>query len=137
VSTVDDVTRFYDSLFAGELLDSDRLEWMLRLVRVPGSHPPNVTPSCGMGILADPDGPFGPSYGHGGGGPGYSLSASILSRSDSGRLSVAVFCNSSLGADVQLCEHALLQVATAAAWQGLAAGAGWCDRGDPRLKREH
>ena len=115
VSTVDDVTRFYDSLFAGELLDPERLERMLLLVRMPGSHPPAVTPSCGMGILADPDALFGPSYGHGGSGPGYSLSASILPRSAPGRLSVAVFCNSSLGADAQLGEHAVLQVATAAA----------------------
>jgi D-alanyl-D-alanine carboxypeptidase len=115
VSTVDDVTAFYDSLFGGELLDTEYLNLMLDLVRVPGFHPPTVSPSCGMGILADPDGPFGISYGHGGDGPGYSLEASILPRLPSGRLSVAVFCNSSLGANVQGCEHALLRMATAAA----------------------
>ncbi len=115
VSTVDDVSEIYDSLFRGELLDAEHLNLMLQLVRVPGSYPPTVTPSCGMGILADPDGPFGPSYGHGGGGPGYTLETSILPRSSAGRISVAVFCNSSLGVDVQAGEHGLLQVATAAA----------------------
>jgi D-alanyl-D-alanine carboxypeptidase len=114
VSTVDDVTEVYDGLFRGELLDSEHLNLMLQVVRVPGSHPPAVTPSCGMGVLADPDGPFGPSYGHGGGGPGYSLEASILPGSPVGRLSVAVFCNSSLVVDVQVAVHALLQVATPA-----------------------
>jgi D-alanyl-D-alanine carboxypeptidase len=114
VSTVGDVTEFYDGLFRGELLDPEHLALMLRMVRVPGSHPPTVTPSCGLGILGDPDGPYGPSYGHGGGGPGYALEASILPRSARGRVAVAVFCNSSLGADVKACEHALLRVATAA-----------------------
>lgn len=114
VSTVDDVTRFYDALFAGEVLTHEHFERMIELVRVGRSHPPVVTPSCGMGILGDPDGPFGPSYGHGGGGPGYSLSACILPRLTGGdRLSVAVFVNSSLGGEASEGEHALLKVASA------------------------
>ncbi len=112
VSNVEEVTLFYDSLFAGDLLDSDHLRQMLRLVRVPGSHPPTVSASCGFGILADPDGPFGPSYGHGGGGPGFSLQASILPHCRGGRLAVAVFCNSSEGADAGSGEHAVLKAAT-------------------------
>lgn len=111
ISSVDDVTRFYDSLFAGELLDSLSLDRMLHLVRVPGSHPSTITPSCGLGILADPDSPFGASFGHGGSGPGYSLSASILPRSVNGRLSVAVFCNSSMGANAKTGEEDMLRVA--------------------------
>ncbi len=111
VSTVDDVTRFYDALFAGELLDSLSLDRMLHLVRVPGSHPSTVTPSCGLGILGDPDGPFGASCGHGGSGPGYSVSASIVPRSTSGRLSIAVFCNSSMGANAKTGEEEMLRVA--------------------------
>jgi D-alanyl-D-alanine carboxypeptidase len=83
-------------------------------VRVPGSQPPARTPSCGLGPMADPDGPFGLSYGHGGGGPGYSLSACILPGSTAGRLSVASFCNSSVGLAVRAGEYALLQVVAAA-----------------------
>jgi D-alanyl-D-alanine carboxypeptidase len=111
VSNVNDVTQFYDRLFAGDLLDQDHLRQMLRLVQV---DPPNVSPGCGFGILADLDGPFGPSYGHGGGGPGYSLVASILPRWPAGRLAVAVFCNSSEGAEAGSGEHALLKAATEA-----------------------
>ena len=114
VSTADEITMFYDGLFTGALLDEPRLEQMLQLIRVPGAYPPAVTPSYGMGIMADPDGPFGPSYGHGGGGPGYSLFASIVPQSPRGRLSVAVFCNNSFGADAKWGAHALCQVATAA-----------------------
>ncbi len=108
VSNAVDVTRFYDSLFAGALLDRDWLEQMLQLVRVPGTHPPTITPSCGMGVLGDPDGPFGPSFGHGGGGPGYSLATTILPRFSAGRLSVAVFCNSSEGESASIGEDSLL-----------------------------
>jgi D-alanyl-D-alanine carboxypeptidase len=114
VSTVDEVTSFYDALFSGAMLDKPHLEKMLQLVRVPGAHPPAVTPSYGMGIMADPDGPFGSSYAHGGGGPGYSLFAEILPHAPKGRLSVAVFCNNSLGADAREGAHKLLKVATAA-----------------------
>jgi D-alanyl-D-alanine carboxypeptidase len=105
---------FYDTLFGGALLDKRHLDQMLQLVRVPGSHPPAVTPSYGMGIMADPDGPFGASYGHGGGGPGYNLFAAILPHRARGRLSVAVFCNNSLGADTQRAAHELFRIAIAA-----------------------
>ena len=113
VSTVDEVTSFYDALFSGAMLDKQHLDNMLRLVRVPGSHPPAVTPSYGIGIMADPDGPFGSSYAHGGSGPGYSLFAEIVPDARRGRLSVAVFCNNSLGADARHGTHQLFQVATA------------------------
>jgi D-alanyl-D-alanine carboxypeptidase len=118
VSTVEDVTSLYDGLFAGELLDPKGLDQMLRLVRVPGSHPPGITPSYGLGIMADPDGLLGSSYGHGGGGPGYSLSASILPRSAAGRLSIAVFCNSSLGPNAQAGERELLRAVAVAGQSG-------------------
>jgi D-alanyl-D-alanine carboxypeptidase len=72
---------------------------MLELTRVPGEHPPAVSPSYGMGIMADPDSPVGASYGHMGGGPGYALTCVVIPNSAVGRLSVAVFCNSSDGAE--------------------------------------
>jgi D-alanyl-D-alanine carboxypeptidase len=114
VSTVDDITLFFDALLTESLVDPGRLTQMLQLVRVPGDHPPARSPSYGMGIMADPDGPFGPSYGHGGGGPGYSLFASIAPESACGRLSIAVFCNSSLGVYPELGVEALCEIATAA-----------------------
>ncbi|HET9129802.1 MAG TPA: serine hydrolase, partial [Terriglobia bacterium] len=99
ISTVEDTTQFFDALFAGKILKESSLETMLTLTRVPGEHPPAVSPSYGMGIMADPDAPAGASYGHGGGGPGYSLSSTIIPNSSIGRLSISVFCNSSDGAD--------------------------------------
>ncbi len=99
VSTVEDTTHFFDALLAGNVLVESSLKSMLRLTRVPGEHPPAVTPSYGMGIMADPDSPVGASFGHLGGGPGYALSCVIVPNSSVGRLTVAVFCNSSDGAE--------------------------------------
>lgn len=110
VSTVDEVTVFFDALFSGRLLDKGRMDQMVHLVRVPGSHPPAVEPSYGMGIMADPGDPLGPSYGHGGDGPGYSLFATILPHSPKGRLSVAVFCDAG-GADAGQGVHVLCRAA--------------------------
>ena len=78
------------------MLDKQHLDNMLHLVRVPGSHPPAVTPSYGIGIMADPNGPFGSSYAHGGSGPGYSLFAEIVPDAPRGRLSVAVLCKTTV-----------------------------------------
>jgi D-alanyl-D-alanine carboxypeptidase len=114
VSNVEEVTRIYDCLFTGILIDRDRLDRMLRPVRVPGSHPPAVSPSAGLGILSDPDGEFGPSYGHGGGGPGYTLSTSILPEFSAGRLALAAFCNSSVGKNAGEAERELMAIATGA-----------------------
>jgi D-alanyl-D-alanine carboxypeptidase len=99
VSTVEDTTQFFDALFAGNILEESNLKAMLTLTPVPGVHPPAVTPSYGMGIMADPDSPLGASYGHLGGGPGYALSCLIIPNSSVGRLTVAVFCNTSDGAE--------------------------------------
>lgn len=97
VSTIQDVTSFYTALFQGDFLsDGDRAD-LTDLTRVPGKHPPAVKPSYGMGIMADPEGPFGPSFGHGGEGPGYSLAATVLPGHRAGCLSVAVFRNGSHG----------------------------------------
>jgi D-alanyl-D-alanine carboxypeptidase len=102
VSTVEDTTRLFDAVFAGELLDPESLRNMLQLTHVPGNHPPAVTPSYGMGIMGDPDAPFGASFGHGGGGPGYALWTSTIPRSTLGRLTVAVFCNTTEAKPQQL-----------------------------------
>ncbi|BCA55663.1 serine hydrolase [Nitrospira sp. KM1] len=113
VSTPEDVTRVLDSLFAGDLMDSRSLHRMLHLVHVPRTVPPVVTPSCGLGILADPDGVYGAAYGYGGEGPGYRLCASIVPHTAVGRLSVAAFGNSSGGANMKWAEHALIRTVLA------------------------
>ncbi len=74
-ATASDVARFFYKVFCGDFINQKSLAEMKTLVRVPGEHPPAVTPSYGLGIMADPDSAHGKSYGHGGGGPGYALHA--------------------------------------------------------------
>ena len=83
-STASDVARFLDALFAGRLVTKASLAEMTRLTRVPvpGSQADPATrpyewrePSYGLGLMVDPAAPWGPIYGHNGGGPGYSASA--------------------------------------------------------------
>ena len=107
-SNAEEMTSVFAALIAGKLLQPETLAEMLTLVPVPGKHPPTVTPSCGMGILADPDSPHGRSFGHGGGGPGYDLNVSVLPHTRLGQLAVATFVNSSCGARAQDCEAGLL-----------------------------
>jgi D-alanyl-D-alanine carboxypeptidase len=95
VSTVEDTTRIFDVLISGKFLKPASLARMLEMVRVPGNHPPAASPSYGFGICGDPDAAGGASFGHGGGGPGYRVECGCTPRSRLGRLSVAVFCNSS------------------------------------------
>jgi len=92
-STVAETCEFFHALFAGKLVQRKSLESMTQLIRVPGDHPPAVSPSYGLGLMGDPDGTYGPDFGHGGGGPGYSLYAGYH-RDFRGRgVSAAVFCN--------------------------------------------
>jgi D-alanyl-D-alanine carboxypeptidase len=117
ISTVEDTTQFFDALFAGKILKESSLQMMLTLTRVPGEHPPAVTPSYGMGLMADPDAPAGASYGHNGEGPGYSLSSIVIPNARIGRLSVAVFCNSSDGAEpVQIAGSFIARNASRPMW---------------------
>ncbi|CAN5617228.1 serine hydrolase domain-containing protein [soil metagenome] len=109
VSTAQDTTLFYDLLLEGKILHPEDLADMCDLVPVPGNHPPAVRPSCGMGLLGDPGSPFGPTFGHGGGGPGYSIWASTLKR-PTGRLTIMVFCTAS-GYRSEPMQQALLQTA--------------------------
>jgi D-alanyl-D-alanine carboxypeptidase len=95
-STASDVVRFYRGLFAGALLSPAMLQEMCAIRRAVASHPRFVTPSYGLGLMADPDCPYGDMYGHNGGGPGYSASAFHFRRSTdntSGDVTVAVLCN--------------------------------------------
>ena len=92
-STGSDLCNFFDALFAGRLLSRASLERMLTLRRVPGKHPPSVSPCYGLGIMADPDAPHGPSFAHGGAGPGWDLYAGCVPNLNGRRVSVSVLCN--------------------------------------------
>jgi D-alanyl-D-alanine carboxypeptidase len=83
-ATASDVARFLDSLFQGGLLNEKSLAQMLDLV--PVNSPDDLTrersgslralePSYGLGVMGDPESPWGLTVGHTGGGPCYSISA--------------------------------------------------------------
>jgi len=94
-STPEDVTLVFDALMTGRLLSPDRVREMVALV--PLSRKPDETIGVGMGVYSDRASRWGRNYGHGGGGPGYDLNASVYPDTPLGRVSVALFVNSSGG----------------------------------------
>jgi D-alanyl-D-alanine carboxypeptidase len=76
-STSSEIVRFLDGLFRGEFLSRKSLDQMMELVAVPGMEPDphRGRPSYGLGLMGDPQSPWGLTVGHNGGGPGYVSSA--------------------------------------------------------------
>jgi len=82
-STASELVCFLDGLFRGELLSRHSLAQMTDLVVVPtdpeasSEHDPasrRGKPSYGLGLMGDPESPWGLVVGHNGGGPCYSAS---------------------------------------------------------------
>jgi D-alanyl-D-alanine carboxypeptidase len=96
-STAEEITRLFDALMAGQLLSEKTLSQMLTLVPLPGSQEPPMVLGGGMGLYSNSASPYGRNYHHGGGGPGYDLSATIYPDTRIGRVAVAVFVNNSSG----------------------------------------
>jgi D-alanyl-D-alanine carboxypeptidase len=94
-STPEDITRVFDALIAGDVLAADTLAQMLALA--PLSDEPDESIAGGMGVYCDRASRWGRHYGHGGGGPGYDLSATVYPDTPLGRVSIAVFVNTSCG----------------------------------------
>ena len=105
-STAEDVTRVFDRLIAGDVLGPDTLTQMLTLA--PISDQPDDIHSGGIGVYADRSSKRGQNYHHGGGGPGYNLGATIYPDTPVGRVSIAVFVNSSREPRADDCEATLL-----------------------------
>jgi D-alanyl-D-alanine carboxypeptidase len=114
-STASDIVRFYRGLFAGALLSPRLLDDMCTIRRAVASHPRFVTPSYGLGLMADPDCPYGQMYGHNGGGPGYCASAFHFRPSAgdaSGDVTVAVLCTTESTEQTELMMLALAETLT-------------------------
>jgi D-alanyl-D-alanine carboxypeptidase len=107
-STAEDITRVFDALVAGQMLTATTLNQMLTLVPLPGSQEPPMVLGGGMGLYSNDASRYGRNYHHGGGGPGYDLSATIYPNTPMGRVAVAVFVNSSSGPRADDVEEALL-----------------------------
>jgi len=92
-STAAEIGGFYQALFTGKLVRRASLDAMTQLVGVAGERPRAVSPGYGLGLMGDPDGTFGPEFGHGAAGPGYSLYVGCQRDFNGRRVSAAVFCN--------------------------------------------
>ena len=105
-STVEDVTLVFDRLIAGDVLEPGTLTQMLTLA--PLSDRPDEIHGGGMGVYTDRSSRRGQNYHHGGGGPGYDLGATVYADTPIGRVSIAVFVNSSCGQRADDCKATLL-----------------------------
>jgi D-alanyl-D-alanine carboxypeptidase len=99
-STSTDIAKFFDGLFSGRLVAAASLAEMLDAVVVPVTpEEPRVRkPSYGLGLMIDPESPWGLIAGHNGGGPGYTGSA--FHARDLG-ISVCVLASIEQGFDAQ------------------------------------
>lgn len=75
VSTAGDVARFFQALFAGDLLPPEQRAAMAEPVVLPFTHPLFRQPAYGLGVMIDAASPDGLVIGHAGGGPGYATGA--------------------------------------------------------------
>jgi D-alanyl-D-alanine carboxypeptidase len=96
-STVEEITHVFDALIAGAVLAPDTLAQMLTLVPLPEPRDSGMAIGGGMGVYSDRGSRHGRNYHHGGGGPGYDLAATVYPDTPIGRVSIAVFVNSSCG----------------------------------------
>jgi hypothetical protein len=72
------MTRFLDRLFHQRLISKQSMDKMIALVPLAVTRSPEDRvgkPAYGLGLMGDPESPWGPVWGHIGGGPGYSPSA--------------------------------------------------------------
>jgi len=94
-STPSDIARFFDAVFRGRLVPSHSITEMKTLVPVAGAPPmpsPRWSrPGYGLGIVGIDESPFGPLWGHNGGGPGYRTSA--YHAPELGEASVCAMCS--------------------------------------------
>ncbi|BAY83770.1 serine-type D-Ala-D-Ala carboxypeptidase [Calothrix parasitica NIES-267] len=96
VSNVEEVVKFFDAVFSGKLLNNQSLKEMQTLVDI-GVRQRWYRKACyGLGIMADPESKYGIKYGHGGDGPGYNTFAMHLPDFCGRKLSLAIFCNTSM-----------------------------------------
>lgn len=93
VSTTKELDTIYRALFSGNLVTPGSFKQMLRLNKVPGEHPPAVTPCYGLGLMIDPDFYYGPSYAHGGSGPGFNTWVEYLPDIGGDKVSLCIVCN--------------------------------------------
>ena len=112
-STASDLVRFYEGLLGGKLLPARLLDEMRAVVRTSAQSAQRfVTPSYGLGLMADPASPYGVLYGHNGAGPGYTSSAFHVSSAQRGAVTVAVLSNTENPVEVELMAFTIIHALT-------------------------
>lgn len=96
VSTTSAVVQFYEDIFRKKLINLEQLDEMRKLVPV-GQAPFFKKPCYGLGVMIDPESDQGEKIGHGGDGPGYNTWVMHLPNFQGRKLTMAVFCNTSMG----------------------------------------
>jgi len=91
-STPSEVASFLQALFSGRLVRERSMRELVTLVPVPHGPPRWRKPSYGLGVMADPESPLGPLFGHNGGGPGYDGSAFHAPRLVPGGATICALC---------------------------------------------
>ncbi|MUL35906.1 serine hydrolase domain-containing protein [Gloeocapsopsis dulcis] len=98
VSTTNDIVQFYENIFSGNLLYSEQLKEMRQYVSIGQNTSPFFQKPCyGLGLMIDPESVHGKKFGHGGDGPGYNTWVMHLPNFQGRKLTMAVFCNTSMG----------------------------------------
>ncbi len=75
LSTPKEIVRFFAALRGGKIITHGSFDEMLQTIPVPDDSARWAMPGYGLGMMADPHAAWGRFYGHGGGGPGYTLFA--------------------------------------------------------------
>ena len=96
ISTVSDVSKFYQALFLGRLVSNSSLNLMKETISVPFNFFLPRRPMYGLGLMSFDNDPHGENYGHGGGGPGYSNYAKHLPDFNGKQVTVVSVVNASL-----------------------------------------
>lgn len=108
-STASDIVRFYEGLFTGVVVPPALLDEMRTVVRAATPSTQRfVSPSYGLGLIADLASPYGPLYGHSGGGPGYTSAALHVIPPRGEPVTVAVLSNTENFVEVEIMAFVLV-----------------------------
>ena len=96
ISTVQEITEFYQALFRGKLVSPESLEQMMQLIELDFPFPKPKIAAQGLGLMSMKNDPQGANYGHGGGGPGYTTYARHYPDHNGKHITIALVVNASL-----------------------------------------
>lgn len=99
VSTSNEVTKVYESLFSGKLVNTQSLHQMTEATPIMQSAGPHFNKPCyGLGLMIDPEAGYGGAYGHGGDGPGFNTWSVCYPDFYGRKIIITILCNTSMAA---------------------------------------